>query len=896
MSDGGSLAVNSDNLKITTSDTALRSIINVKSDGFFSLKAGTLTSGNTNISRAIVCVDNGGSMEMSGGTVQGSEGYESRGVYLQSTDMQDMSFTMTGGVIKNCYLAESGTGFRHGGGVYVTGLAEFTMSGTALITGCSAEFGGGVYVHNQTENQTGMPAFYMNGGTISNCTAWNGGGGIFTEKNNTFKMTGGSVTNNTAHDGGGGLFIRTLEGAEISCGYITGNKSECNASFGGGIYVEKEATLQLYNAVIKDNTAAALGGGLWTCSTGDIKVYVTDGGAVYDNRAQATDVTRDSNQAGDDISNFMGSGHLTLYNYMLGGGLNQYYKDGGVTLYLGTPDCDADRGWGTGAPSKSAKRYGPDFQELYTDTVEKSTSIALKNIVTKEAKTGAENKAKVVISGNSASRGGGIGTNGNLIIGTPQEKTYTVNIEKVWSDNTPVDKKGEVSAYLVIGTQTMGHVKLNSSNGWKATFTGLIEDPDEVVYSVQEVSVDGFTTAISDAKIDGNTISFTITNTYNPTDLLEPENGSLTVSKTVEGNNGDTQKEFHFTVTLSDANINGKYGDMEFTNGVAYFTLKHGESKNAENLPVNTTYTVVEQEANQDGYTTTFTGANGTITEDGAETSFVNTKNGDTPPDPDPQTGDLMVSKTVSGNRGDTSKGFRFTVPLGDTSIDGKYGDMTFHDGVAEFTLKHGQSMKATGLPAGIRYTVTESDNAGYTVTSTGETGSIVAGDTAVVVFNNHKSGGSESDTVNVTVKKVWKLDDGGKATDSVTVVLLRDGEEYRRVELNDENGWTYTWTGLSDTFTWIVAEVNVPDGFTAKVDQDGMIFTITNDDNPSESDEPTDPDKPAVPDKPTDDIPKTGDETNLALWMVLLGISGIGVITTLLSSKRRYKGKHSKR
>ena len=90
--------------------------------------------------------------------------------------------------------------------------------------------------------------------------------------------------------------------------------------------------------------------------------------------------------------------------------------------------------------------------------------------------------------------------------------------------------------------------------------------------------------------------------------------------------------------------------------------------------------------------------------------------------------------------------------------------------------------------------------------------------------------------------------------------------------------------------------EVNVPDGFTAKVDQNGMIFTITNDDKPTDPGDPTDPDEPADPDKPTDDVPKTGDETNLTLWLVLLGISGMGTIITLLGSKRKYKGKHCKR
>ena len=38
---------------------------------------------------------------------------------------------------------------------------------------------------------------------------------------------------------------------------------------------------------------------------------------------------------------------------------------------------------------------------------------------------------------------------------------------------------------------------------------------------------------------------------------------------------------------------------------------------------------------------------------------------------------------------------------------------MTFKNGVASFTLKHGESKIASGLPAETTYTVTESDNAG---------------------------------------------------------------------------------------------------------------------------------------------------------------------------------------
>ena len=101
--------------------------------------------------------------------------------------------------------------------------------------------------------------------------------------------------------------------------------------------------------------------------------------------------------------------------------------------------------------------------------------------------------------------------------------------------------------------------------------------------------------------------------------------GSLTVSKTVAGNAGETNKDFHFNVTLSDKTISGIFGDMTFTNGVATFTLKHGESKTASNLPEGIGYEVTE--ANTVGYTTTATGDKGTIAKDGTATAaFTNTK------------------------------------------------------------------------------------------------------------------------------------------------------------------------------------------------------------------------------------------------------------------------------
>ncbi|MBZ0675587.1 DUF5979 domain-containing protein, partial [Clostridioides difficile] len=181
-----------------------------------------------------------------------------------------------------------------------------------------------------------------------------------------------------------------------------------------------------------------------------------------------------------------------------------------------------------------------------------------------------------------------------------------------------------------------------------------------------------------------------------------------TVSKIVTGNAGDKNKDFNFTVTLSDKTISGVYGDLKFTDGVATFTLKNGESKTATNLPAGIDYEVTETEENQDGYVTSKKDDTGTITKDVTGTAVFTNAKDVTPPEPD--TGNLTVSKIVTGNAGDKNKDFNFTVTLSDKTISGVYGDLKFTDGVATFTLKNGESKTATNLPAGIDYEVTETE------------------------------------------------------------------------------------------------------------------------------------------------------------------------------------------
>lgn len=263
-----------------------------------------------------------------------------------------------------------------------------------------------------------------------------------------------------------------------------------------------------------------------------------------------------------------------------------------------------------------------------------------------------------------------------------------------------------------------------------------------------------------------------------------------------------------------------------------------------------------------------------------------------------PETGDLRLTKTVSGEGVDTEKAFSFTVTLGDASINGAYGEMTFVNGVASVQVKHGQTVSATGLPAGTTYSIveTEADQGGYTTTATRDTGSIEKDVAVQAVFVNHK----EKALVQVRVDKVWKLDDGGTAAGPVQAALLQNGAEYSVVTLDEANGWTYTWSGLDPQYSWTVRELNVPDRFEAAVEKvaDGH-FRIVNDDLPKSGPDTT----PAPPagdgsDPPPAEstalsgssaVPATGDAGRGA-WPALLLLSGADLAALAARGKRGKK------
>ncbi len=265
-------------------------------------------------------------------------------------------------------------------------------------------------------------------------------------------------------------------------------------------------------------------------------------------------------------------------------------------------------------------------------------------------------------------------------------------------------------------------------------------------YTVTEAGadIDGYnvvtTSNPADGKVkvaEGQAATIAFTNTYTK---IEGPKGELTISKVVNGLPTEIlPASFVFEIR--------KVGNVEEV--VESVTVEREENGNTYKpktvkLP-HGEYSVAEKEVDIQGYSLRITSDIParivTVSDTPATITFYNTYE-----QLPPNTGTLTVKKTVSGGGADYNKAFTFTVKLeesGDThNGEAIYGGVTFINGVATFTLKHNQEKKITEIPAGMTYTVTESQNAGYTVTMSGNTGTIKAGETSTAAFNNYKAGG----------------------------------------------------------------------------------------------------------------------------------------------------------
>ena len=129
---------------------------------------------------------------------------------------------------------------------------------------------------------------------------------------------------------------------------------------------------------------------------------------------------------------------------------------------------------------------------------------------------------------------------------------------------------------------------------------------------------------------------------------------------------------------------------------------------------------------------------------------------------------------------------------------------------------------------------------------------------------------------ISLKILKLWKGDGNtSKRPKEIEVEIFRNGEHYQTVILSENNHWSYSWTAKDDGAEWMVAERNVPSGYTVTLEKRDTSFVLTNTLVPN-----TPP--------PENEGPKTGDTSNIMLYMLLMYTSGILLVILGITGKKK--------
>ena len=457
------------------------------------------------LSGAILCAEgseqaikvNGGTLDIQGGALRNSVG-------KRIVQMENGTLNMSGG-----YIVGGGSDNNPGGGIYVTngelnisggviaanrgrlGGGIFVNSGTLNISGGAVtgnevikgheDNGGGIYVNSGTLNLSGE-GYVTNNYKECDCPPCeddmdnkHGGGGIALANSTTMNMSGGYVTGNYSGLAGGGIYAGfwdcrvtfTMSGGTIAGNvaergeggglriaggtkgviradgkvYITNNKTNSDDDWGGGgIFVQEKGTLTIIDALITNNSADGFGGGVGACPTGKTLIVNKDGAAIYGNAAKGENMSDGGNGKHYDTSVAKASTVFTQ------NGFADYFcvhnkenandpislvtgqmAGGGAANWKGSCDDQVVR---IGKSGYAAAKYLFGLDANPDDT----------------AKNQALGAAKVIITGNySHVHGGGIMTNGGLILGDPGATKVVTATPELDITGTKVLRKDDVA-------------------------------------------------------------------------------------------------------------------------------------------------------------------------------------------------------------------------------------------------------------------------------------------------------------------------------------------------------------------------------------------------------------------------------------------------------------------
>ena len=482
---------------------------------------------------------------LDGGSRQGKASNESGGIVAAIENPNNLpggkTLTVTlneNATLQNSYSKATSNNIG-AGGVHLNYGHSMIMNEGSVIRNCSADRnGGGVY------KDGGAGKLEIRGGSIINCTAQNGGGVYHTK--GTFEMSGGTISNCSATDGGGVYVVNGFQ-MTMKGGSITGNKATAH---GGGIAVGGTNT----------NTRLNFSGG----------VVVRRNTLTSDRSAECNVELNYNSNAIINTSGLTSEADIGVY--VPGEKTAALYMNRGI---------DGAR-FGTKTSNDCLYRFINDRDRRLRGSNRTDNGVYWKAMPALEV-------VKTVASDSEDDK--------NLDFEFTVQFTPWSESAK-WFGDMYIDATGKATFKLKDGQYKAAIDETNA-------FT-------DKRYVVTETTVDGFEAKSAKMDKQGNYIdagadsasgtigenldesmvsSIMFTNTRKP--------GTLVVEKRVEGSNPQGKDtEFIFVVTLSDSSIGAEedktFGDMTFTNGVATFRLKHGQSLSAEGLPYGIGITVQE--------------------------------------------------------------------------------------------------------------------------------------------------------------------------------------------------------------------------------------------------------------------------------------------------------------